>query len=73
MVVGDYEVLVGVLEGRIFNTIRDSVWVNDDTSDVFKGRAINFLNLVDLYFDWGQGRGVRDWGWRQEGGSDGKG
>ena len=74
---GDDEVLVGVLVGRICNTIRDSVRVKDVSScDVLEGGAVfldDFLNLVDLYFDRGQGCGTRDRGWRCERGSDGKG
>ena len=63
VVVGDDEVLVGVLEGWIFDTIRDSVRVNNGSSDVFENGMI-FLYLVNLYFNQGQGRGVRGWGWR---------
>ena len=77
VVVEDDEALVGVLEGRISNTIRDSVRVKDvSSSDVLEGRAIflnDFLNLVDLYFDRGQGRGARGWGWGCKGRCDGKG
>ena len=62
VVVGDNEALVGVFEGRIFDTIRDSVRVNDGSSDIFESRMI-FLFPVDLYFNWGQGRGTRDRGW----------
>ena len=74
VVVGDNEVLVGMLEGRILDTIRDSVWVKDVSSDVLEGRAFfldNFLNLVDLYCD--RGRGARDWRRRYKGGCDGEG
>ena len=75
--VEDDEALVGVLEGRISDTIRDSVWVKDvSSSDVLEGGAIfldDFLSLVDLYFDRGQGCGARDRGWGCKGGSDGKG
>ena len=63
VVVGDNEVLVGMLEGQILDTIWDSIWVNNDTSDVFEGRVVDFLDLVYLYFDHGQGCGARDGGW----------
>ena len=77
VVVGDYEILVGVFDGRIHDTIRESVRVkNVSGSDIMEGRAIfldDFLDLVDLYFDRGQGRGARDRGWGRKGGCDGKG
>ena len=67
VVVKDDEALVGVLEGQILDTIRDSVWVkNVSSGDVLEGRAIfldDFLNLVDLYFDRGEGRGTGDRWW----------
>ena len=61
VVVGNDEVLVGVFEGRIFDTIWDSIWVGDGSSDIFENRMI-FSFLVDLYFNRGQGRGTRDRG-----------
>ena len=67
VVVEDDETLVGVLEGRISDAIRDSVRVKDvSSSDVLEGRAIflgDFLDLVDLYFDRGEGRGAGDRWW----------
>ena len=67
VLVEDDEALVGVLEGRILDAIRDSVWIKDvSSSNVLEGRAIfldDFLVLVDLYFDCRQGRGAGDW-WR---------
>ena len=65
VVVGNDEVLVGVLVGRIRDTIRDSVRVKDvSSSDILEGGAI-FLDdfLVDLYFDRGEGRGAGDRWW----------
>ena len=77
VVVGDDKVLVGVLKGRILDTIRDSVRVKDvSSSDVLEGGAIlldDFLDLVNLYFDCGQGCGARDRGWGCKGRCDGKG
>ena len=67
VLVEDDEALVGVLEGRIRDTIRDSVRVKDvSSSDVLEGGAIflgDFLDLVDLYFDRGEGRGAGDRWW----------
>ena len=67
VVVEDDETLVGVFEGRISDTIRDSVRVKDvSSSDVLEGGAIfldNFCDLVDLYFDRGEGRGMGDRWW----------
>ena len=41
VVVGDDEVLVGVLVGRICDTIRDSVWIKDvRSSDILEGGTI---------------------------------
>ena len=65
VVVEDDEALVGVFEGRISDTIRDSVRVKDVSSgDVLEGGAI-FVDdfLVDLYFDRGEGRGTGDRWW----------
>ena len=65
VVVEDDETLVGVLEGRILDTIWDSVRVKDvSSSDILDGGAIfldGFLDLVGLYFDRGEGHGARDW------------
>ena len=67
VVVEDNEVLVRVLEGRIRDAIRDSVRIKDVSSgDILEGGAIfldDFLDLVDLYFDRGEGRGAGDRWW----------
>ena len=67
VVVEDDEALVGVLEGRIRDTVWDSVWVKDVSScDILESGAVfldDFLDLVDLYFDRGEGRGTGDRWW----------
>ena len=67
IVVGDDEVLVWVFVGRICDTIQDSVRVKDVSSgDILESRAVfldDFLDLVDLYFDCGEGRGAGDRWW----------
>ena len=65
VVVEDDETLVGVLEGRIRDTIRDSVRVKDvSSSDVLEGGTVFFDDFpVDLYFDCGEGRGAGDRWW----------
>ena len=67
VVVGDDEILVRVFVGRVCDTIRDSVRVKDVSSrDVLEGGTIfldDFCDLVDLYFNGGEGRGAGDRWW----------
>ena len=58
VVVGDNEILVGVLRGQVPNAIRDGVRVKEVVGDVFKGGAIflfDFLGLFNLNFNRGKG------------------
>ena len=56
VIVGDDKKLMGVLCGWIPDTIRDGIRVSESVSDVFEGGAgflDDFLDLVNLYFNWG--------------------
>ena len=56
VIMGDDKKLMGVLFGWVPDTIRDDVRVSESVSDVLEGGAgflDDFLDLVNLYFNWG--------------------